>query len=177
MKPNSPLPPAMQNLPPLWSNLLLVYFRAEPADNMLFPNNPFDLFLPGRKSCLVLHAADLKQTLELPCRTPAELNIAMEYLNQPAVSMRRVVTIHALSVLGRLVRWHGLRTGTTPPQSLTVPSLIDLVDRVNSPAALAYSARMAFRVSDYTELLQLQPEPGTDPETGLLLDLLKRYGN
>ncbi len=168
------LPP----LPPIWDSALLVYFRAEPAAHLLFPTSPFELLQLGRKSSLVVYAADNQQLREFSCTTVPGLREAINFVCHPEVSgRRRVVTIHALSMLGRLARWHAALCGVQTPPTLCPPSLIDLVDRVNSPAVLAYSARMSFRVADYVELLQLVPEPGVDPETGLLLNLLKRYGN
>lgn len=162
-------------LPALWEDALLVYFRAYP-DTRLYPGSPFDLLIPGRPASLVVY--DLRERIgqELICATVPQLQLAVGHVCTWAPG-RRVVTIHALSLLGRLARWHHLRTGQPLPSSLVPPALVDLVDRVNAPAALAYSARMAFRAEDYTELLQLIPEAGVDRETGLLLNLLKRYGN
>jgi hypothetical protein len=164
-------------LRPLWEDALLVYWRAN-DETKLYPNDPLALLVPGVEVKMVLAVMGLKYKAELPCSGAAAIHEAMQCLFHPTVSGgRKVVTLHARSLLGRLARWHALRTGVDLPSNLQPPYLVDLVEMVNAPAVLAYQSRVAFRLSDYTELLQLKPEPGFDHETGTLFNLLTRYGN
>lgn len=165
-------------LPSPWASALLVYWKAD-SESRLFPHSPFEMIhASGKPSTLVIASIAQREARELPTSGAAALEVAMDFLFHPGVagSGQRVVSIHAKSMLGRLARWHAIKTGKPLPAGLLPENLTDLVDAVNEPAVLAFSSRVAFRVSDYVDVMGLEPEPGFDRDTGLLVNMLTRYG-
>jgi hypothetical protein len=170
----SPIPSLL--VPPFWDDIALIYFRANP-ETRLYPCSPQDLMIPGRKSELVVAAIGTGDVRQYSINGVPALQDAMRFVLHPLVSgNRRVVTVHARALLGRLARWQAIAEGVPCPQSLKPPALIDIVEAINEPAVLAYASRVSFRISDYQELLGLTPHPGFDEETGLLFNLITRYG-
>jgi hypothetical protein len=90
-------------------------------------------------------------------------------------NLASIYTIHAASMLGRLLRWHARLRNLELRPAFQPPQLRDIVDEVNAPAVLSVNMRHGFNLAQYEQLLGLQPQPGYDRETGLLLALLQTY--
>lgn len=93
------------------------------------------------------------------------------------VNADKVYTIHAAGMLGRLLRWKAARDHLRPRINLQPPQLIDVVDAVNKPAVLSVNVRHNFALWHYEQLLGVRPLEGYDHETGVLLNLIKTYGD
>lgn len=168
---------SLQRLPPMWQDGLLVYWQSEPTGDPPYPNSPFELLAPNRVYTAVIYALD-GQSRRMPSNTALEIDEVVNFVMSPEVSgRRRVYSIHTKSMLARLVRWHALKFGVDVPPSLKPEAIVDLVDAVNAPAVLAVMNRHSFNPRNYVELLNLSPEAGLDRETGLLVDMIKRYAH
>jgi hypothetical protein len=153
----------------------LIFFRANAEGT--YPASPLEL---GKsiKSMDTLVCADLETCVvsEYPVVDTNTLHCAIEHVFSNAKLWdAHVYTIHACSVLARLMRWHAIRTGRPAPQSMQPGFLKDLVEEINKPAILSGAWRYNFKLEDYRSLLDLKPDPRFDPEVGLLVDIIKRY--
>jgi len=89
---------------------------------------------------------------------------------------RRVYSIHAGSVLAVLSRWWACKSGVSVPTSLLRSSLTDIPESVLAPSVLSLGKRNSFNVEEYANIFDLGPEQGLDYETGMLVSLIKIYG-
>lgn len=156
----------------------LVYFRADKTLKT-YPATASDVFTPESKYFLV------RQGLENPAdcdeyeiSSPARLWQVMKELFDAArlKTPRHVYTIHANSVLAVLARWTACKYGTSAPACFHRPALVDIPEAVLAPSILSLFKRNSFNVEEYARILELNPEEGYDTETGLLLGLIKIYG-
>ena len=159
----------MTNLPALETKAALVYVRA--SKDGTFPTSPHD-FVRGLTGPLVLQdLSDLSFQANLPAG-PTPIAAAIQIAQ--ARGWHKVYTVHSRSMLGRLFRWHACRIGEPPIPYLQPPQLVDIVDQVNEPAVLSMSSRYEFSIQLYEQTLGLTTTM-TDRETGLLINMVRRY--
>jgi hypothetical protein len=190
----NPSPLRMEGAPILpLPGSLLVYFRAD-CITKIYPPTAGDIFdFDPKRTCPPVEGQPplpatrfmVWQSLDEPsesaefdlCNVSRVWSVMQElFAHLQQFPARRVYSIHAYSTLAVLARWYSCRAGVAVPNVLLRPLLVDIPEAVLAPSILSLQKRNSFDVEEYARILELSPDEGYDRETGLLISLIKLYG-